>query len=80
VQPAVRPTPANNIPILTGAALIREREHGTLAHLLVMLLTALGIWPGLSGAGRTEDERRRDGLEVQIGRPLQRLNRSRGDG
>lgn len=24
--------------ILTGAALIREREHGTIEHLLVMLL------------------------------------------
>ena len=40
----IRLTAANNIPILVGAALIREREHGTRAHLLVMLLTALGIW------------------------------------
>ena len=29
--------------ILTGAALIREREHGTIEHLLVMPLTALDI-------------------------------------
>jgi ABC-2 type transport system permease protein len=29
--------------ILTGAALIREREHGTLEHLLVMPLTPLEI-------------------------------------
>ena len=29
--------------ILTGAALIREREHGTLEHLMVMPLTALEI-------------------------------------
>ncbi|MBK1831916.1 ABC transporter permease [Verrucomicrobiaceae bacterium R5-34] len=29
--------------ILTGAALIREREHGTLEHLLVMPLTAFDI-------------------------------------
>jgi len=29
--------------ILTGAALIREREHGTLEHLLVMPLTPLDI-------------------------------------
>lgn len=29
--------------ILTGAAVIREREHGTLEHLLVMPLTALEI-------------------------------------
>jgi len=29
--------------ILTGAALIREREHGTLEHLMVMPLTALQI-------------------------------------
>jgi ABC-2 type transport system permease protein len=29
--------------ILTGAALIREREHGTIEHLLVMPLTALEI-------------------------------------
>ncbi len=29
--------------ILTGAALIREREHGTLEHLLVMPLTAVEI-------------------------------------
>lgn len=35
-----------------------------------MLLTALGIWPGLSGAGRAEEECRRDGLEVQIRRTV----------
>jgi ABC-2 type transport system permease protein len=29
--------------LLTGAALIREREHGTIEHLLVMPLTALDI-------------------------------------
>jgi ABC-2 type transport system permease protein len=29
--------------VLTGAALIREREHGTLEHLLVMPLTSLEI-------------------------------------
>lgn len=29
--------------VLTGAALIREREHGTIEHLLVMPLTALDI-------------------------------------
>ena len=29
--------------VLTGAAVIREREHGTLEHLLVMPLTALEI-------------------------------------
>jgi ABC-2 type transport system permease protein len=29
--------------ILTGAALIREREHGTIGHLLVMPVTALDI-------------------------------------
>ena len=29
--------------VLTGAALIREREHGTIEHLLVMPLTALEI-------------------------------------
>src|SRR4029077_15333589 len=29
--------------VLTGAAVIREREHGTLEHLLVMPLTAFEI-------------------------------------
>jgi ABC-2 type transport system permease protein len=29
--------------ILTGTALLREREHGTLDHLLVLPLTALEI-------------------------------------
>jgi ABC-2 type transport system permease protein len=29
--------------VLTGAALIREREHGTIEHLLVMPITALEI-------------------------------------
>jgi ABC-2 type transport system permease protein len=29
--------------VLTGAALIREREHGTIEHLLVMPVTALEI-------------------------------------
>ena len=29
--------------ILTGAALIREREHGTVEHLLVMPVTPLEI-------------------------------------
>jgi ABC-2 type transport system permease protein len=29
--------------ILTGAALLREREHGTIEHLLVMPLTAFEI-------------------------------------
>ncbi|WP_394706344.1 hypothetical protein [Breoghania sp.] len=29
--------------ILTGAALLREREHGTIEHLLVMHLTAFEI-------------------------------------
>ena len=32
--------------ILTGAALIREREHGTIEHLLVMPVTALEIMVG----------------------------------
>ena len=32
--------------VLTGAALIREREHGTMEHLLVMPLTALEIMAG----------------------------------
>ena len=44
--------------ILAGAALIREREHGTLEHLLVMPLTpfqimAAKVWAnGAGGAGR----------------------------
>ncbi len=29
--------------ILTGAALLREREHGTIEHLLVMPLTSFQI-------------------------------------
>ena len=29
--------------ILTGAAILREREHGTLEHLLVMPLTSFEI-------------------------------------
>ena len=41
---------ANNITmlsiILTGAALIREREHGTIEHLLVMPVTPLEIMTG----------------------------------
>ncbi|MBZ9567596.1 ABC transporter permease [Modicisalibacter tunisiensis] len=36
--------------ILTGAALIREREHGTLEHLLVMPVTALEIMLAKVGA------------------------------
>src|SRR5512141_622462 len=32
--------------ILTGAALIREREHGTIEHLLVMPVTPLEIMTG----------------------------------
>ena len=34
---------ASNIVLVTGAALIREREHGTIEHLLVMPLTPLEI-------------------------------------
>jgi ABC-2 type transport system permease protein len=34
--------------VLTGAALIREREHGTIEHLLAMPVTArAGEFPGL---------------------------------
>ena len=39
--------------ILTGAAVIREREHGTLEHLLVMPLNALEIALGQSMGQRT---------------------------
>ena len=40
--------------VLTGAALIREREHGTIEHLLVMPVTpSRSCWQGLvEGAGR----------------------------
>lgn len=38
--------------ILTGAAILREREHGTLEHLLVMPLTSFEI--AISKSGRME--------------------------
>jgi ABC-2 type transport system permease protein len=38
--------------VLTGAAVIREREHGTLEHLLVMPLTAFEI--ALAKSGQTQ--------------------------
>ena len=47
--------------ILTGAALIREREHGTIEHLLVMPVTPLEIMVGqdlVDGAGRAGRLRR----------------------
>ena len=50
--------------VLTGAAVIREREHGTLEHLLVMPLTALR---DRNGEGRGEwsgDSRRNDAFAV----------------
>ena len=44
--------------VLTGAALIREREHGTIEHLLVMPVTPFeimveqGLGDGAGGARR----------------------------
>jgi ABC-2 type transport system permease protein len=35
--------------VLAGAALIREREHGTIEHLLVMPLAPMESWPPRSG-------------------------------
>jgi len=38
--------------VLTGAALIREREHGTVEHLLVMPVTPSRSWPARCGQWR----------------------------
>ena len=52
--------------ILTGAAVIREREHGTLEHLLVMPLTAFEIAHGESLGQQPGDSRRNRAVAVFV--------------
>ena len=63
--------------VLTGAALIREREHGTIEHLLVMPVTPLrdhdeqGLGDGAGGAGRLRLSRWSFVVQGLLGVPIE---------